>query len=265
MVTGKERYGERVFSKEQSTESARLGAITRTYDPSTEALLTRLGVGPGWSCADVGCGVGSVAGWLAARAAPGPVVAVDRDLRLLDEALSQYDNLRVAQADVTAEHPELGQFDLVHARFLVMHLRQRDEVLARLATWVEPGGWLVISDSIDLTTAGSGHLPYRHAMAAMWRTLHEVIGTDIGWVRDTPRLLRQAGLEDVGTEIYLPSADHRSSVARFWSTTWSRWAVSSRRSWTRQSRRWPTRSSPRTRRAWSARGVGDRRADYLRR
>jgi hypothetical protein len=102
-----------------------------------------------------------------------------------------------------------------------MHLRQRDEVLTRLASWVAPGGWLVISDSIDLTTSGSPYLPYRQAMAAMWRTLHELIGTDIEWVRDTPRLLRHAGLADVGTEIYLPSADHRSTVARFWSLTWT--------------------------------------------
>jgi 2-polyprenyl-3-methyl-5-hydroxy-6-metoxy-1,4-benzoquinol methylase len=215
-----ERYGERIFSKEHTTEEDRLLAITRTYDPSTEALLTRLGIAAGWSCADIGCGVGSVAGWLAGQASPGPVVAIDRDLRLWDEDLDCHQNLRPVKADVTRDH-DLGEFDLVHARFLMMHLRQRYDVLARLASWVAPGGWLVISDSIDMTTSGSPYLPYRQAMAAMWRTLHELIGTDIEWVRDTPRLLRHVGLVDVGTEIYLPSSDHHSSVARFWSLTWS--------------------------------------------
>src|SRR5713226_5828083 len=119
MTLDQERYGERVFSKDHVAEAARLAAIAQTYDPSSQALLTRLGVSTGWHCADVGCGVGTVAAWLASQAAPGQVVAIDRDPRLLDKTMDHHQNLRVVTADVTTDHGSLGGFDLVYARFLL--------------------------------------------------------------------------------------------------------------------------------------------------
>ncbi|MFJ3728836.1 class I SAM-dependent methyltransferase [Streptomyces sp. NPDC090045] len=81
-----------------------------------------LGLDAHWSCLDVGAGTGRLSGWLASVAASaGQVTAVDRDARFLGHLSDR--GARVIEADITdpAFHP--GRFDLVHARFVLMHLR----------------------------------------------------------------------------------------------------------------------------------------------
>src|SRR3954468_21294166 len=52
-------------------ERRRLQSLTGLYDPASVSISERLGVRPGWRCADVGAGTGSLAQELAARVAPG--------------------------------------------------------------------------------------------------------------------------------------------------------------------------------------------------
>ncbi|MCZ4126051.1 SAM-dependent methyltransferase, partial [Streptomyces sp. H39-S7] len=103
-----------------------------------------------------------------------------------------------------------------------MHLPEHDALLARLANWVAPGGWLVVSDAVDLTTAHSPNPAYRRTMAAMWHALSDTIGTDISWVTDSPQRLRSLGLSDVGAEIYVPPLTPDAPVTAFWRATWER-------------------------------------------
>lgn len=49
------------------------------------------------------------------------------------------------EADVTAPGFVSGRFQLVHARFVLMHLSERDRLIAALAERVAPGGVLVLS------------------------------------------------------------------------------------------------------------------------
>src|SRR3954454_13553394 len=61
-----------------AAERDRLDGLTALYDGATIALCAQVGVGPGWRCAEVGAGTGSVAQLLAGRVGPaGRVVAVD--------------------------------------------------------------------------------------------------------------------------------------------------------------------------------------------
>ncbi len=39
-----------------------------------------------------------------------------------------------------------AQFDLIHARLVLIHIPAREAVLERLVTALRPGGWLVIED-----------------------------------------------------------------------------------------------------------------------
>jgi ubiquinone/menaquinone biosynthesis C-methylase UbiE len=51
---------------------------------ATAALLSRVGLGSGWACLDVGCGIGSVTGEMARTAGPAALaVGVDRDAEAL--------------------------------------------------------------------------------------------------------------------------------------------------------------------------------------
>jgi SAM-dependent methyltransferase len=83
---------------------------------------------------------------LAERVAPlGHVVVTDintRDLKTNGQA-----TLEVRQHDIVADPIEEAAFDLVHARLLLEHLREREQVLEKLAQALRPGGWLVTEDA----------------------------------------------------------------------------------------------------------------------
>lgn len=214
------RYGEAVFRPEQAGEGERIDFGALAYDDLTLARLRALGAGPGWHCLDVGAGTGTVSRRLLDEAGVAGVLAVDRDVRFLAER--PVPGLDVLEADITAPGAVPGRFRLVHARFVLMHLPERERLITELAELVEPGGVLVLSDAIDLTGAGTPVTPYSEAMRAMWQGLRATIGTDVTWVPSYPGLLRRAGLGRVGAELHVPPLLPGSPLSRFWVDTWRR-------------------------------------------
>ncbi|MCQ9129538.1 MULTISPECIES: class I SAM-dependent methyltransferase [Streptomyces] len=217
---GDGRYGEAVFRPEQAGEGERIDFGALAYDDITMARLRALGVGPGWHCLDVGAGTGTVSRRLLEEAGVASVLAVDRDTRFLDARSTP--GLDVLEADITGPRPVPGRFSLVHARFVLMHLPERDRLLGTLAELVAPGGLLVLSDAVDLTSDLAPATPYSTAMRAMWQGLRATIGTDVSWVPSYPALLRGAGLLGVAAEIHVPPLTPGSPLSRFWADTWER-------------------------------------------
>ncbi|MGA5063811.1 class I SAM-dependent methyltransferase [Streptomyces exfoliatus] len=214
------RYGEDVFRPEQEGEGERIDFGALAYDEITMARLRALGVGPGWRCLDVGAGTGTVSRRLLEEAGVASVLAVDRDVRFLSER--SVPGLDVREADVTALDFAPGRFRLVHARFVLMHLPEHERLIARLAELVAPGGVLVLSDAVDLTSDRTPATPYTTVMRAMWQGLKATIGTDVSWVPSYPQLLRGAGLARVAAEIHVPPLLPGSPLSRFWADTWER-------------------------------------------
>ncbi|MFF4243502.1 class I SAM-dependent methyltransferase [Streptomyces sp. NPDC001822] len=215
------RYGESLFRPGQAGEGERIDFGALAYDDITLARLRALGVGPGWHCLDVGAGTGTVSRRLLREAGVASVLAVDRDVRFVGGGL-QVPGLEVLEADVTAPGFVSGRFRLVHARFVLMHLPERERLISALAGLVAPGGVLVLSDAVDLTSDETPDTPYATAMRAMWQGLRAAIGTDVSWVPSYPRLLREAGLGSVAAEIHVPPLLPGSAISRFWAETWER-------------------------------------------
>ncbi|MFE6847091.1 class I SAM-dependent methyltransferase [Streptomyces sp. NPDC057686] len=216
------RYGEALFRPEHQGEGDRIDHAALVYDPFTRARLRDLGVGPGWRCLDVGAGTGTVARWLAEEAGADEVVALDRDTSHLVPIAGP--RLRVRAADLTrlASETGLGTFDLVHARFVLMHLPERRALLTQLADLLNPGGYLVLSDAADVPDPADTQSAYRRTLDAMWRTLGETIGTDIAAVRAHPHALRAEGLDAVAAELVCPPLTPGAPLTAFWSDTWQR-------------------------------------------
>jgi 2-polyprenyl-3-methyl-5-hydroxy-6-metoxy-1,4-benzoquinol methylase len=218
-IAGQERYGDRVFTQDRPDELIRLQALADTYDPVSRTQIQALPLVPGSRCLDVGAGSGTIATWLSEQDTSRQVIALDRDTRMLTSATTTHPGVRMVQADLTETDLDLGTFDLIHARFVLMHLRQRHAVFSRLVSWVRPGGWIILSDFADLTVHVATDRRWAHMVTALWTSLTATIGTDIGWGRRYPTLLRQAGLSDIGTSVHLPSADSASPGATFWRLT----------------------------------------------
>ncbi|MER6671749.1 class I SAM-dependent methyltransferase [Streptomyces sp. NPDC000983] len=215
------RYGESLFEAAHPREAERIDDAAVVYDPVTTHRLRALGAGPGLRCLEVGAGTGTVARWLLREAGVDEVVALDRDTGALERGGDE-PGLRVVTADLTDGSLDLGTFDLVHARFVLMHLPERRRVVSRLAGLLNPGGRILLGDAVELPDRLDASRAYRRTMDAMWEALRETIGTDITHVPAYPRFLREEGLAEVAAEAYCPPLTPGGPLARFWSGTWRR-------------------------------------------
>jgi predicted O-methyltransferase YrrM len=197
-----------VFEPKWQHEHARLRSLEATFHDNTTTVLAARGVTDGWSCLEVGAGAGGVARWMAACVGrTGRVVATDRDTRFL----AGLDDVR--EHDI-AEDPVLDEgFDLAHARAVLEHIPARQEALARMVAAVRPGGWVVIEDvtfegpAADLIAACTAPdevaTSYRSMLSAV-AAVFRAVGADPTYAVGLPTRLTEAGLEEVGAQIFAP-------------------------------------------------------------
>jgi ubiquinone/menaquinone biosynthesis C-methylase UbiE len=182
-------------------EYDRLRAQARVWEAATGRLLDQVGLAPGASCLDAGCGPGETMRLMAQRVGPtGRVVGIDRDAPL--GALAQtmlhdagHRHCEFHPHDLTGPAPVPGApFDVVYARLLLFHLPERVAVLARLWDAVAPGGHLVVQD-YDLRSADV--LPSLDSLDELKRVIvgaFTAAGCDVHAGARLPVLFTQAGL-----------------------------------------------------------------------
>jgi len=115
-----------------------------TLAQAEEAMLAltckRAGVEDGMTLLDLGCGWGSLSGWLSERYPAARIVAVSNSRVQRDwiERLG-LPNVRVLTADVnTLELDE--RFDRILSVEMLEHMRNYEALFARIASWLEPDG-----------------------------------------------------------------------------------------------------------------------------
>jgi SAM-dependent methyltransferase len=185
-------------------ELTRLKLIEQFNDPYTFRHLDAIGVADGWRCLEVGAGAGSVMRWLSQRVGPaGKVVAVDLDVRFLGDNSAQ--NVEVRRCDITQDPIEPSSYDLVHARSVLMHLRDPVAVLRRMTAALRPGGWLMVEDvDNDTVEAADPAHPFAAAfdLCAQARIKFLLAGgvMDLRYGRTLPVHIEGLKLTDVGNE-----------------------------------------------------------------
>jgi SAM-dependent methyltransferase len=182
----------------------RLTQLERHLDAATIRHLQRIGVGAGWCCLEVGGGGGSVARWLCGQVGTtGAVTATDLDTRFLDQIGAP--NLTVWRHNLETDDLPAGAFDLVHTRIVIVHLRDRQRALARLAAAVKPGGWILLEEPDHVTTSADPE-----AAPAAQALFDRVVTTYLKAFRDRGQdvhvghrlvgILRAAGFTELGGE-----------------------------------------------------------------
>jgi SAM-dependent methyltransferase len=188
----------------------RLRILSRVMLPTTRALLERVGIAPGKSCLDVGCGGGDVTLEIARLVGPsGRVVGLDADATKV--TLARNEAAEAKLANVEFKEGEVGQneaaasFDFVYARFLLTHLRDPAAAARWMRGLVRPGGVLVVED-IDCT----GHFCHPdHAAFRRYVDLYTKVvqkrGADPNIGPRLPELLFDAGCENVQMNVVQPA------------------------------------------------------------
>ncbi|MEU7166303.1 class I SAM-dependent methyltransferase [Streptomyces morookaense] len=187
-------YGAGLLDHQQPLEVRRLRALEEFADPATHAALSGRGLQAGRRCLELGGGAGSIARWLARQCAPGEVVVTDLDTSLLPRDIP---NLTVSSHDVVREDFPDASFDLVHARALLEHLPEREEVLAKLVRWTAPGGWVCVDGMTVVTPADGAHNACHRCLESLITLSAGSMRADARWATALPRLLAHTGLENV--------------------------------------------------------------------
>jgi SAM-dependent methyltransferase len=174
----------------------RLEAISRATDESTVASLNELLPAEGHQSEilDVGCGNGSVAIRLAQDRRSDLVWAMDPDLSLVPPVEHRPGNVRLVESTVESWTPPT-RFALIHARFVLSHVTERESACRRLVDWLAPGGHLVVTEPVHLTPE-DGPDPVRRVLAA-YRSTAEADGLSFGFARAAPELFLRAGPAEI--------------------------------------------------------------------
>jgi ubiquinone/menaquinone biosynthesis C-methylase UbiE len=190
-------------------EYERLRAQSRMWNGAASRAFEEVGLGAGQRCLDAGCGPGETMRLMADRVGSGgEVVGVDVDAPLLATTRTAlhgegYGQCDVAVHDVIRDEPfPRAPFDLVYARFLLLHLPQRVAVLRRLWNAVAPGGALLVQD-YDLR--GVRVVPPLESVDAVHGLLMAAMtaaGVDVSVGTRLPQLFAEADLgEPGGTDV----------------------------------------------------------------
>jgi SAM-dependent methyltransferase len=200
------------FPHGAANEARRLDLLQERLDPLTIRRVERLSLVPNARCLEVGGGRGSIARWLCERVGPnGRVTATDLDTRFL--SLIDSANLEVLRHDVRTDHFAEASFDLIHARTVLMHLGGRLSILKRMATWLAPGGWLLIEDA----DFGMWMSDYDPLWAAYPRAWHEAFpNASLSQGRALLKHIHQLGLQDVGADAEVDIVEPGTPVAEFY-------------------------------------------------
>jgi ubiquinone/menaquinone biosynthesis C-methylase UbiE len=197
-------------------ELERLRVIEQVFDPASRKRLLDSGLQSGWYCLEVGPGAGSMMNWMGeVVSSTGRVVAVDLDPKFLREV--NRPNVSVVRADIrTAQLPQQS-FDVVHARYVLIHLPDYEVALTKMLDCLKPGGWLVLEEPDFSASRGivgeeedlaSVH-KVNQAIAKMYVTLR----MDYALGLKLPALLQRRGLQDLIVENDAPLYEGRSGMA----------------------------------------------------
>ncbi|MEC3975522.1 class I SAM-dependent methyltransferase [Amycolatopsis sp. H20-H5] len=166
----------------------------RIYDPGTREILDGLPVRADWRCIELGAGHGSTSRWLADKVPDGWVIALDQDVRYLENTWSS--NLTVRRADLVAVDFPPGSFDLVVARAALSYLPDPEAVVARAYEWLAPGGQLIVEDFYHLPSEDSATPLARRVVDGYVKA---AAGAGVNWrfARQLPSTLARTGFKDV--------------------------------------------------------------------
>ena len=172
------------------------------YAQEAGELLDLIGVDPGSTAIDVGCGVMGVLHLLAERVGPGGrVVGLDREARMVEsgQRFAQQRGLAVEfiEADAAASGLPDRAFDLVHARTLLLNVSNPQEILAEMVRIARPGGVVAVQEPDATAWICDPPHPAFETLRTAILNAYRRTGKDFNIGRRIARMLRDAGVDDI--------------------------------------------------------------------
>jgi trans-aconitate methyltransferase len=199
------------FENSLEDEGDRLRLLEAIADPRSIELLNDLKVEPGWTCAELGAGAGSMVEWLSERVgASGRVIGIDRNTALLAH-LSGRANVTVTESALEDLDLPPESLDLIHTRNVLMHIDAADAILVRLVEALRPGGVLLVEEADYFPLAGMTSralFEVTSALVAKWT-----------WARTIPNTVARLPVHDINVTVDTSMLRGGSPEAAFWTHT----------------------------------------------
>jgi ubiquinone/menaquinone biosynthesis C-methylase UbiE len=198
-------------------ESARLQRQAEELAADSAALLDRVGLRPGQSAIDLGCGPRGILDMLAGRVAPaGRVVGLDADpahaaMAAEFAAARGLSGVEIITGDARSTGLPAGSFDLVHARTLLVNLPEPAGAAAEMTRLARPGGWVASTEPDTEHALCYPPHPAFDRLRDIFAVAFRRTGADPWIGRRVPELFRQAGLEHVEVEARVQMYPHGNS------------------------------------------------------
>lgn len=200
-------------------ELGRLQVQAQVWQPDAEVMLDRIGVGPGSTCIDMGCGGMGILGPMSHRVGnSGRIVGFDADRELLDSAAAYVEaeglrNVELREGDVTNPDLPKGAFNLVHSRFLLPHVDSPLAVLRSKIALAKPGGVIASQENDHSSWSFYPHCPEWYELLDLLEQTFALRG-DINIGRRTFHIFRECGLEDVQIRTSVQALQNRHPYMR---------------------------------------------------
>ena len=214
-LAGASGYTSSYLGDPHAGQLARLRTLESAFDPLSQSVFEQLALPARPAILDLGAGAGSLVAWLVKRYPDARVTATDIDTRLLMDL----PGIHVVTHNAVTDDFPAGSFDVVHARALLCHLPEREDIVTRAITWVRPGGWLVIEDvSLQPSLSTANPLLRKVAQAGV-TLLEQSMGSDMRWADTLPRQLRERGLLNSAHRTLEGRIGDGSAADTFWAAT----------------------------------------------
>ena len=211
-------------SAEDQAEFERLKFIEEALDEKTKEVIQTSGITSGWKCLELGPGAGSILGWMSDLVgAQGKVIGIDKNTKYLETINAK--QVEKVEGDILELELESSSFDLVHARYVLIHLTESEKVIRKLTEWVKPGGVIILEEP-DFTAArvlddtlseGKAQQRVNQAINKMFIDL----GLDPSFGRKLPLILQRNGVvnENVVAEQHLCCGNSKIAKMMSYSAT----------------------------------------------
>ncbi|MFJ9615321.1 class I SAM-dependent methyltransferase [Streptomyces noursei] len=196
-----------LFDSAADQAIGRFAVLESCYDPVSRSRLELTGLTTGWRCLEIGGGSASLGDWLGEQVGPEGEVTVTEIEPHWAASRKRPDHVRLLRHDIVRDPLPGKDYDLVHARLVLLHLPERIEVLQRLVAALRPGGWLVLEE-FDCGWTPVLAAP-DEAAAALFDRVHtallgllEQAGADPLWGRRVVGAMAAAGLRQLAAITY---------------------------------------------------------------
>ena len=203
---------------------SRLDVLERIFGPATRNLLSAAGLCSGMCVAEIGCGTGLTAQWVATQVGPGgSVVGVDASsgqLQIAEKSAAEagIKNLSFREGNAYETGLSRDSFDLVYSRFLLCHLTDPAKALAEMSSLLKTGGTLVCEDHDDGGIFTEPATDAYKRLVEISGKVNRSHGLDSYIGLKLPRLFREAGFSEPEARVN-QTALLRGKEKQFWELT----------------------------------------------